>query len=83
MIRVFMVGMSTDKGGVEAYISNLSIFLSDEKYEIVYSWPVMEVNGKCGCVLEIGIIITSMQSFGNASLKKIILMWYIITLVIL
>lgn len=46
MIRVFMVGMSTDKGGVEAYISNLSIFLSDEKYEIVYSWPVMEVNGK-------------------------------------
>ena len=48
MIRVFMVGMSTDKGGVEAYISNLSIFLSDEKYEIVYSWPVMEVNGKLG-----------------------------------
>lgn len=46
MIRVFMVGMSTDKGGVEAYISNLSGFLSDEKYEIVYSWPVMEVNGK-------------------------------------
>ena len=46
MIRVFMVGMSTDKGGVEAYISNLSGFLSDENYEIVYSWPVMEVKGK-------------------------------------
>lgn len=34
MIRVFMVGMSTDKGGVEAYISNLSIFLSDENMRL-------------------------------------------------
>lgn len=46
MIRIFMVGMSTDKGGVEAYIRNLSGFLSDEKYEIVYAWPVMHIDGK-------------------------------------
>lgn len=83
MIRVFMVGMSTDKGGVEAYISNLSGFLSDENYEIVYSWPVMEVKGKTWVCPRNRHNYTSMQSFGNASLKKIILMWYIIILVIL
>lgn len=44
MIRVFMVGMSTDKGGVEAYISNLCSCFSD-KYEVVFCWPQMEIDG--------------------------------------
>lgn len=45
MTRVFMIGMSTDKGGVETYISNLCSNLDASKYEIVYHWPEMKING--------------------------------------
>lgn len=46
MIRIFMIGMSTDKGGVEAYISNLCGNLDKNKYEVVYCWPEMNIDGK-------------------------------------
>ena len=45
MIRFFMVGMSTDKGGVEAFISNLCDNLP-EKFEVIYCLPRMELDGK-------------------------------------
>ena len=45
MIRFFMVGMSTDKGGVEAFISNLCDNLP-EKFEVIYCLPHMELDGK-------------------------------------
>ena len=45
MIRFFMVGMSTDKGGVEAFISNLCDNLP-EKFEVIYCLPRMEFEGK-------------------------------------
>lgn len=41
-----MVGYSTDKGGVEAYIVNLCSQLPKEEYEVVYDWPTMEIDGK-------------------------------------
>lgn len=44
MLRVFMVGMSTNKGGVEAYVVNLCGHLPEE-YEITYCLPHMEING--------------------------------------
>lgn len=44
MIRVLMVGMSTDRGGVETFISNLCAKLP-EKYQIVYCLPHMEIDG--------------------------------------
>lgn len=46
MKRIFMVGYSTDKGGVEAYIVNLCSQLSKKEYEIIYDWPTMEIDGK-------------------------------------
>lgn len=46
MIRIFMIGMSTDKGGVEAYITNLCSKLDKEKYEVVFCWPEMQIDGK-------------------------------------
>lgn len=46
MIRVFMVGMSTDKGGVESYIKNLCEHLDPKEFEIVYAWSEMEIEGK-------------------------------------
>lgn len=46
MKRIFMVGYSTDKGGVEAYIVNLCSKLPKEKYEVIYDWPTMEIDGK-------------------------------------
>ena len=45
MIRFFMVGMSADKGGVEAFISNLCDNLP-EKFEVIYCLPHMEFDGK-------------------------------------
>ena len=41
-----MVGYSTDKGGVEAYIVNLCSQLPKEKYEVIYDWPTMKIDGK-------------------------------------
>lgn len=46
MKRIFIIGYSTDKGGVEAYIVNLCSKLSKEKYEIIYDWPTMKIDGK-------------------------------------
>lgn len=46
MIRIFMVGFSTDKGGVESYISNLCSNLDKKEYEIILCWPEMKINGK-------------------------------------
>lgn len=46
MKRIFMVGYSTDKGGVESYIVNLCSQLLKEKYEVIYDWPKMEIDGK-------------------------------------
>lgn len=43
--RIFMIGYSTDKGGVESYIRNLCTQLENE-YDIVLHWPVMEIDGK-------------------------------------
>lgn len=40
-----MIGYSTDKGGVESYIMNLYQQLKD-KYEFVFCWPEMEIDGK-------------------------------------
>lgn len=44
-MRIFMVGYSTDMGGVESYITNLCSYLG-EKYEIIYCWPEMDLDGK-------------------------------------
>lgn len=41
-----MVGYSQNKGGVETYISNLSNNLNKAEFNIVYSMPEMEINGK-------------------------------------
>lgn len=46
MIRVFIIGMSTDKGGVESYIQNLCSNLSDLEYEFVYCWPIIKIGNK-------------------------------------
>lgn len=46
MIRIFMVGYSSNKGGVEAYISNLCGCLDRSKYEVIYSLPTMKIDGK-------------------------------------
>ena len=46
MIRIFMIGMSDNKGGVEAYIHNLVSKMDSSEYEIVYQLPEMELNGK-------------------------------------
>lgn len=46
MKRIFMVGYSTDKGGVESYIANLCSRLPKSKYEVIYDWPTMVIDGK-------------------------------------
>lgn len=46
MIRIFMIGYSNQKGGVETYIQNLCRNLDSDIYEIVYSWPIMKIKGK-------------------------------------
>jgi len=43
--RIFMVGYSTDKGGVESYIRNLCDELRAD-FDIVFHWPVMILGGK-------------------------------------
>lgn len=46
MIKIFMIGMSTDKGGVESYIANLCGCLDERKYEITYCLPEMVIDGE-------------------------------------
>lgn len=46
MIRVFMIGYSENKGGVESYITNLASNLSKSEFEIIYSMPEMSIDGK-------------------------------------
>ncbi len=46
MRKVFMIGFSENKGGVEKYIQTLSNNISKEKIEIVLSLPIMEFNQK-------------------------------------
>ena len=46
MIRVFMIGYSENKGGVERYIGNLSSSLPASEFEIIYSMPEMRIDGK-------------------------------------
>jgi len=46
MIRVFMVGYSENKGGVEAYIKNLCEHLDRDKYEFIYTRSEMVIDGK-------------------------------------
>lgn len=43
--RIFMIGYSTDKGGVETYIKNICSELQND-FEIILNWPVMEIDGK-------------------------------------
>ena len=44
--RIFMIGYSTDKGGVESYIKNLLAHLPAEEYEVILHWPKMTIDGK-------------------------------------
>lgn len=46
MYRIFMIGYSQNKGGVETYISNLTNNLDHSEFEVVYSMPRMTINGK-------------------------------------
>lgn len=46
MIRIFMIGYSHNKGGVEAYIKNLQGALDANKFQVIYSMPEMEIDGK-------------------------------------
>lgn len=46
MIRIFMIGYSHNKGGVEAYISNLVGSMDNTKFEIIYKMPEMVIDGK-------------------------------------
>ena len=83
MKRIFMVGYSTDKGGVEAYIVNLCSQLPKEEYEVIYDWPTMEIDGKTWIRPQIAIIILLIKCFGINFSEKIILMFCIIILAIL
>lgn len=44
MKRIFMTGYNNSKGGIETFMDNLSAELSG--YEIIYSRPIMELDGK-------------------------------------
>ena len=44
MKRIFMIGYSCNKGGVETYIDQLTAALPE--YDIIYSLPVMKIDGK-------------------------------------
>ena len=46
MIRIFIVGFSDNKGGVETYISNLNDSLDHTKFEVIYSLPEMTIDGR-------------------------------------
>lgn len=45
MIRIFMIGYSSNKGGVEKYIENLCSHLEKTKFEIIYKSDKMDLNG--------------------------------------
>jgi len=45
-IRIFMVGLSNNKGGVESYIINLCEHLHSKEFEVVYDWPEMCIEDK-------------------------------------
>lgn len=45
MPRIFIIGYSTHKGGVETYIDNLCSQIGNEN-NIIYSLPQMEIDGK-------------------------------------
>ena len=49
MIRIFMIGYSEKKGGVETYISNLCSNLNNNVFEVIYSMPEMTIDGKMWC----------------------------------
>lgn len=55
-IRIFMVGLSNNKGGVESYIINLCEHLHSKEFEVVYDWPEMCIEDKNGLSLRIDII---------------------------
>lgn len=46
MIRIFIIGYSENKGGVESYINNLTSALPSSEFEIIYSMPEMLIDGK-------------------------------------
>ena len=46
VLKIFMVGYSDHKGGVETYIDRLASALDPNRYKLVYCLPVMEINGK-------------------------------------
>lgn len=46
MIRIFMIGYSENKGGVETYIKNLDKNMDHNKFEVIYSMPEMVIDGK-------------------------------------
>lgn len=46
MIRIFMIGYSENKGGVESYIKNLTSALPASEFEIIYCMPEMLIDGK-------------------------------------
>lgn len=43
--RIFMIGYSMDKGGVESYVRNICEKLKDD-FDIIYHWPVIVIDGK-------------------------------------
>ena len=45
-IRIFMIGMSDHIGGVETYITNLCDKMDKNAFEVIYSLPRMEIDGK-------------------------------------
>lgn len=45
-IRIFIVGLSNNKGGVESYIINLCEHLNSKEFEVVYDWPEMCIEDK-------------------------------------
>lgn len=46
MKRIFIIGYSKNKGGVESYIVNLNKKLNHDKYEVIYTMPIMNIDGK-------------------------------------
>ena len=46
MIRIFMVGFSPNKGGVESYIVNLTEQLDSSEFEVILEMPEMIIDGK-------------------------------------
>lgn len=44
--RIFMVGMSRNKGGVESYIANLAAHLNADEFQLVYDGPEIVLDGE-------------------------------------